>query len=308
MTLGCNTPEDVAKAITDNDIQIVDIRFTDLPGMWQHTSYPATAFDADNVAEGLGFDGSSIRGFQEIEASDMLLLPDPTTAFIDPFTQHKTLVLICDIHDPVTKDFYPRDPRGVARRAEEHLKSTGLGDRAYFGPEAEFFVFDDVRYGQDVHYGTYAIDSVEGHWNMAEDEGPNLAHKIRPKEGYFPVPPSDSLHGSALRDGVGDGRDRHRRRVPPSRGRHRGAVRDRHALQHPGVDGRRPDQVQVCGQERRPGARQDRDLHAQATVRRQWLGHARSSVDLERRYADLRRSRAAMLGSAIPAAITLAAC
>ncbi|MEM7022945.1 MAG: type I glutamate--ammonia ligase [Pseudomonadota bacterium] len=193
MTLGCSTPEDVAKAIKDNDVEIVDIRFTDLPGMWQHTSYPATAFDADNISEGLGFDGSSIRGFQEIQASDMLLLPDASTAFIDPFMQHKTLVLICDIHDPVTKDFYPRDPRGVARRAEEHLKSTGLGDRAYFGPEAEFFVFDDVRYGQDVHYGTYAVDSVEGHWNMPEDEGPNLAHKIRPKEGYFPVPPSDTL-------------------------------------------------------------------------------------------------------------------
>ncbi len=194
MTLGCSSPEDVAKAITDNDVQMVDIRFTDLPGVWQHTSYPATAFGADNVAEGLGFDGSSIRGFQEIQASDMLLFPDPTTAFIDPFMRHKTLVLICNIHDPVTKDFYPRDPRGVARRAEEHLKTTGLGDRAYFGPEAEFFVFDDVRYGQDVHYGTYAVDSVEGHWNMAEDEGPNLGHKIRPKEGYFPVPPTDTLH------------------------------------------------------------------------------------------------------------------
>jgi glutamine synthetase len=194
MTLGCSSPEDVIKAIKDNDVQIVDLRFTDLPGMWQHTSFPATAFKADQVDEGLGFDGSSIRGFQEIQASDMLLMPDETTAFLDPFTQHKTLVLICDIRDPVTKDFYPRDPRGVARKAEAYLNSTGLGDRAFFGPEAEFFVFDDVRYGQSVHYGTYSVDSVEGHWNMPEDEGPNLGYKIRPKEGYFPVPPSDSLH------------------------------------------------------------------------------------------------------------------
>jgi glutamine synthetase len=194
MTLGCSSPEDVIKAIKDNDVQMVDLRFTDLPGMWQHTSFPATAFSADAVDEGLGFDGSSIRGFQEIQASDMLLLPDETTAFLDPFTQHKTLVLICDIRDPVTKDFYPRDPRGVARKAEAYLNSTGIGDRAYFGPEAEFFVFDDVRYGQAVHYGSYAVDSVEGHWNMPEDEGPNLGHKIRPKEGYFPVPPSDTLH------------------------------------------------------------------------------------------------------------------
>jgi glutamine synthetase len=194
MTLGCSSPEDVIKAIKDNDVQMVDLRFTDLPGMWQHTSFPATAFKADQVDEGLGFDGSSIRGFQEIQASDMLLMPDETTAFLDPFTQHKTLVLICDIRDPITKDFYPRDPRGVARKAEAYLSSTGLGDRAFFGPEAEFFVFDDVRYGQSVNFGTYSVDSVEGHWNMPEDEGPNLGYKIRPKEGYFPVPPSDSLH------------------------------------------------------------------------------------------------------------------
>jgi glutamine synthetase len=194
MTLGCKSPEDVIKAIKDNDVKIVDLRFTDLPGMWQHTSFPAAVFKAEAVDEGLGFDGSSIRGFQEIHASDMLLMPDETTAFLDPFTQHKTLVLICDIRDPITKDFYPRDPRGVARKAEEYLATTGIGDRAFFGPEAEFFVFDDVRYGQSVHYGTYSVDSVEGHWNMPEDEGPNLGYKIRPKEGYFPVPPSDTLH------------------------------------------------------------------------------------------------------------------
>ena len=194
MTLGCSSPEDVIKAIKDNDVQIVDLRFTDLPGMWQHTSFPATAFKADAVDEGLGFDGSSIRGFQEIHASDMLLMPDETTAFLDPFTQHKTLVLICDIHDPVTKELLPARP--ARRRAQGRGVSQARPASAtapIFGPEAEFFVFDDVRYGQAVHYGTYSIDSVEGHWNMPEDEGPNLGYKIRPKEGYFPVPPSDTL-------------------------------------------------------------------------------------------------------------------
>ncbi len=193
MMLGCTSAEDVIKAVKDHDVQIIDLRFIDLPGMWQHTSYPSGAIDAEAIEEGLGFDGSSIRGFQEIQASDMLLMPDPPTAFIDPFCKHKTLVLICDVRDPITKEYYSRDPRGVARRAEEYLRMSGVGDRAYFGPEAEFFVFDDVRYGQDVHYGTYEVDSVEGHWNMTADEGPNLAHKIRPKEGYFPVPPNDTM-------------------------------------------------------------------------------------------------------------------
>ncbi len=194
MMLGCKSAEDVIKAIKDHGVEFVDVRFTDMPGMWQHTSYPASHIKADDIDEGLGFDGSSIRGFQKIEASDMLLLPDETTAFIDPFYKYKTLVLIADIHDPITKEFYARDPRGVARKAEDYLATTGIGDRAFFGPEAEFFVFDDVRYGQGLNFGTYEIDSIEGHWNMPRAEGPNLGYKIRPKEGYFPVPPSDTLH------------------------------------------------------------------------------------------------------------------
>jgi glutamine synthetase len=194
MMLGCTSAEDVVKAIKDEGVEFVDLRFTDMPGMWQHTSYPSSHIKVDDIEEGLGFDGSSIRGFQEIQASDMLLLPDETTAFIDPFYAHKTLVMICDIRDPITKEFYSRDPRGVARKAEDYLQTTGLGDRAFFGPEAEFFVFDDVRYGQGIQYGTYSVDSGEGHWNMTKDEGPNLGYKIRPKEGYFPVPPSDTLH------------------------------------------------------------------------------------------------------------------
>ena len=158
MTLGCKTSKDVMKAIKDQQVQMVDIRFTDMPGMWQHTSYPTQVFEQDAIDDGLGFDGSSIRGFKVINESDMLLQPDPTTAFIDPFMAHKTLVMICDIKDPVTKEFYSRDPRGVAKKAEAYLKSTGIGDTAYFGPEAEFFVFDNVRYGTGQQYSSYSVE------------------------------------------------------------------------------------------------------------------------------------------------------
>ncbi len=193
MTLGCSTPAEVMKAIRDEGVEIVDLRFTDVPGTWQHTSFPAASFDEDAITDGLGFDGSSIRGFKQIQESDMLLMPDPTSAFIDPFFEHRTMVLICDIKDPVTKEFYSRDPRGIAKKAEAYLRSSGIGEKAFFGPEAEFFVFNDVRYGQETNYGTYEVDSVEGHWNSAADEGPNLGYKIRAKEGYFPCPPSDTL-------------------------------------------------------------------------------------------------------------------
>jgi glutamine synthetase len=193
MTLGCKTSKDVMKAIKDQQVQMVDIRFTDMPGMWQHTSYPTQVFEQDAIDDGLGFDGSSIRGFKVINESDMLLQPDPTTAFIDPFMAHKTLAMIADIKDPVTKEFYSRDPRGVAKKAEAFLKSSGVGDTAYFGPEAEFFVFDNVQYGTGQQYSSYSVDSREGHWNSNRDEGPNLGYKIRPKEGYFPCPPNDSL-------------------------------------------------------------------------------------------------------------------
>ena len=194
MTLGCKTPEDVMKAIEDNGVKMVDVRLTDVQGGWQHTSYPATMFEKDAMIDGLGFDGSSIRGFRDIEASDMLLMPDPTTAFLDPFTKHVTLVLIADVRDPITKGDYNRDPRGIAKKAEAYLASTGIGDTAFFGPEAEFFVFNDVRYGQDTNYGSYEVDSVEGHWNTMADEGPNTGYKIRAKEGYFPCTPSDTLN------------------------------------------------------------------------------------------------------------------
>src|SRR5437016_2638842 len=170
---------------------MVDVRFIDLPGIWQHFTIPAAEVDEGSFEDGLGFDGSSIRGFQQIQESDMLLFPDPTTAFLDPFTREPTLNLICDVRDPLTKEPYSRDPRYVAHKAENFLRSSGLADVAYFGPEAEFYIFDDVRFDQTTHSGYYFLDSVEGAWNTGTDEGPNLGFKVRYKEGYFPVPPMD---------------------------------------------------------------------------------------------------------------------
>ena len=193
MALQCKTAQDVLKAIKDNGIRIVDVRFTDVPGMWQHFSVPTSAIDADSFSEGIGFDGSSIRGFKMIQESDMLVIPEPTTAFLDPFTKAPTLNLICTVRDPVTGQDYSRDARVIARKSVAYLQSTGIADTAYFGPEAEFFVFDDIRYDQGTNFGFYYIDSAEGHWNSGADQDPNLGHKPRPKEGYFPVPPVDSM-------------------------------------------------------------------------------------------------------------------
>jgi glutamine synthetase len=193
MVLRCTSSDDVLKAIKDNKVQMIDLRFADLPGLWQHFSVPPSAVDADALSEGIGFDGSSIRGFQEIQESDMLVVPDPTTAFFDPYSTSTTLVLICNIRDPVTGQSYSRDPRHIAQKAETYLKSTGTADVAYFGPEAEFFVFDDVRYEYGMNHSFHRIDSHEGIWNSGTEENPNLGHKPRQKEGYFPVPPIDTL-------------------------------------------------------------------------------------------------------------------
>jgi len=186
-------PNDVMALIKEHSVQAIDMRFVDLPGLWQHFTISAKEFAVDTFEEGLGFDGSSIRGFQEIQESDMLLMPDPATAFIDPFTAAPTLVLICNVKDPVTGEAYSRDPRYIAAKAESYLKSTGIADTAYFGPEAEFYIFDDVRFDQSYNYGYYYIDSVEGFWNSGKEEKPNLGYKPRYKEGYFPVPPMDHL-------------------------------------------------------------------------------------------------------------------
>jgi glutamine synthetase len=187
------TPDEVLRLVADEEIEVIDFRFCDLPGLMQHFSAPAHELSDDSFEEGLGFDGSSIRGFQEIQESDMILVPDPNTAVIDPFRQHKTLNVNCFVRDPLTGEPYSRDPRFVARKAEDYLVSTGIADTCYFGPEAEFFIFDDVRFAQDQHSAFYSVDSVEAAWNTGRDEGPNLGYKPRYKEGYFPVPPMDQF-------------------------------------------------------------------------------------------------------------------
>ncbi|PQO44553.1 type I glutamate--ammonia ligase [Blastopirellula marina] len=187
------TPKEVLALCRENDVKAVDFRFMDFPGLWQHFTIPVNHLSEDTFEDGLGFDGSSIRGWQTINESDMLVVPQPDTAFVDPFTQIPTLVLICNIQDPITREDYSRDPRNVCRKAANYLKSTGIADTCFIGPEAEFFVFDDVRFDQRPQHGFYHIDSVEGEWNRGKEEGPNLGYKLRHKEGYFPVPPSDSL-------------------------------------------------------------------------------------------------------------------
>jgi len=171
--------------------EFVDFRFIDLPGVMQHVTIPAPLLDEGQFTEGHGFDGSSIRGFQQIQESDMVLIADPDTAYIDPFMKRKTAVIHCFVADPVTGESYSRDPRYVATKAEAYLKSTGIADTAYFGPEPEFFIFDDVRFDTTGNSSFYFVDSVEGIWNSGEEEFPNLGYKPRTKQGYFPVPPMD---------------------------------------------------------------------------------------------------------------------
>ena len=196
------TPKEVLALIREKEVKAVDLRFMDFPGLWQHFTIPADALGEDTFEEGLGFDGSSIRGWQAINESDMLVLPVPESAFLDPFCKEATLTMVCNIQDPLTKEDYSRDPRNVARKAVNFMKATGVADTAYFGPELEFFVFDSVRYDQTQHSGYYYLDSIEGAWNTGREkdidasgvERPNLGYKLRYKEGYFPVPPSDALH------------------------------------------------------------------------------------------------------------------
>lgn len=193
---GPKDPKDVVKLIEKNDIKVIDFKFNDLPGLWQHFSIPAEDLMEANGGiwkEGIGFDGSSIRGFKKIHESDMILMPDATTAFVDPIATIPTLSIICDVYDPITKEPYSRDPRYIARKAAEYLKSTKIADTSYWGPEAEFFIFNDIRFDQTENSGYYYIDSNEGEWNTGRDEKPNLGYKPRYKEGYFPVPPHDTL-------------------------------------------------------------------------------------------------------------------
>ena len=194
--------EDVTTYIKDNDVEFVDIRFTDVPGVEQHFTIPADAFDEDVINEGLAFDGSSVRGFTTIDESDMALMPDLATAQLDPFRKAKTLNMKFFVHDPLTGEAFSRDPRNVARKAEEYLASTGIADTCFFGAEAEFYIFDSVRYSTDINNAFYEVDSVEGWWNRGAEEerdgSENLGYKTRIKGGYCPVAPYD--HFQDLRD------------------------------------------------------------------------------------------------------------
>jgi glutamine synthetase len=184
------SPKQLLEYAQKNDAKQIDLRFTDLPGLSQHVSYPISQLDEACFEEGFGFDGSSIRGWAAINESDMLLLPDPDTCFMDPFAETATLVMLANVVDPITRQHYERDPRWIASKAEMYLKSTGLADTAYFGAEAEFFIFDNIRFDQSVNYGFYYIDAEEGRWNTGREKD-NLGYRPRYKEGYFPVPPTD---------------------------------------------------------------------------------------------------------------------
>ncbi len=190
---GSTAVDSVFKTIKENGVKMVDLKFVDFPGQWQHFTVPVTELTEDIFEVGLGFDGSSIRGWKQIHESDMLIVPDPATVIIDPFCEIPTLSLVCNVFDPLTKQKYDRDPRNIAQKAEAYLKQTGIADTAYFGPEAEFFIFDDIRYDSNEFSSYYYLDSAEGKWNSGRVENPNLGYKIRHKEGYFPVPPADSI-------------------------------------------------------------------------------------------------------------------
>jgi len=192
-------PDEVLRFIADEDVKFIDVRFCDLPGVMQHFTVPAAAFDQDAFTEGLAFDGSSVRGFQSIHESDMLLLPDPYTARLDPFRIEKTLILNFFVHDPFTLEPYSRDPRNIARKAEQYLNESGIADTAFFGAEAEFYIFDSVKFGEGPNKSFAEVDSIEGWWNTGRDEeGGNRGYKTRLKGGYFPVSPYD--HFADLRD------------------------------------------------------------------------------------------------------------
>ena len=191
--LSASSPGELIEQARRQGIVMVDLKFVDLPGTWQHFHVPIDELTERSFVDGFGFDGSSIRGFQAIHESDMLLVPDPTTAFVDPFYQHPTLSLICDVRDPGTGKPYERDPRYIARKAEQYLLATGLADVSYWGPEAEFFILDSARFDQNQHSGYYFIDSFEGFWNSGKDAEPNPGYRPRYKEGYFPCPPTDTV-------------------------------------------------------------------------------------------------------------------
>ncbi len=218
------TAKDVLKMIKEKDVKYVDFRFTDPRGKWQHVTFDVGLVDEEAFSEGLMFDGSSIAGWKAINESDMKLMPDPGTACVDPFFAQTTLSIVCDILEPLTDEPYDRDPRSIAKKAEDYLKQTKIGDSIFFGPEAEFFVFDDVKFSTTPYNTGFRLDDVELPTNSDTDyEMGNLGHRIGTKKGYFPVPPLELLAGHALRDARCDGLDGRQGREAPSRGRFRAA-------------------------------------------------------------------------------------
>ena len=185
------TPKDVIAMVKENNVKMVDIRYMDFIGTWQHFSVPIQEFTESSFEDGFGFDGSSMRAWQNIDNSDMNVIPEAGTAKIDPFFKIPTLAIIGNIHDPITQEAYSRDPRGIAKKVEQYIKTTGIGDTIYIGPEPEFFIFSNIRYSSEPHASFFEIDSPEAHWNTGSDEISNLGYKIRPKHGYFPLPPND---------------------------------------------------------------------------------------------------------------------
>ena len=262
------TPSDVSKMIKDHEVKLVDFKFTDLPGAWQHFTTTLTEYNEEIFTEGLGFDGSSIRGWKVINASDMLVIPDPATAWIDIFNAEPTLSLICTIVEPITREPYNRDPRGVAEKAEAYLQSTGIADTAFFGPEAEFFIFDDVRFSNTGNCSFYRSTAQKGIGTARAKNFPNLGYKIRAKEGYFPVAPADTLAGYPQRNVSGTGESRHPDRAPASRSRDRGPGRDRYSFRPDQDDGRLHAVLQIHRAQRRAEAQQDGHVHAEAALRR----------------------------------------
>ena len=271
--------EHVEKLMKDHKVEFVDLRFADMRGVQHHVTFPKSIIEPGLFEDGKMFDGSSISGWKGINESDMVLLPDPSTAFLDPFTADPTLVLTCDILDPATMQAYSRDPRGVAKRAEAYLKASGIAEQAFFGPEPEFFIFDSVRYANEMGHTFFHIDSEEAHWNSAKEyEGGNSGYRPGIKGGYFPVAPLDSLHDLRAEmcktlEQVGIEVEVHHHEVANA-----GQCEIGTKFNSLVPQGRRAADDEVHHQERRLPQRQDRDLHAQAHRRRQRQRHARAPV------------------------------
>ncbi len=282
---------DVLKMMKDKDVKFLDLRFTDTKGKMQHVTADGSCVDEAMFADGYAFDGSSIAGWKGIEASDMTLMPDPASAHLDPFFAQTTMAVFCDVLEPSTGEMYERDPRSIAKRAEAYMKQTGVGDTVVFGPEAEFFIFDDVKFSSDPYNTGFKLDGAELPSNMGTDyEMGNLGHRPRTKGGYFPVPPIDSAQDirsemlSVMSEMGVVGREASPRGcVRPARTRHQ--VRPDGHARRPHAD------LQVRDPPGRPGLRQDGNVHAQARVRRQRLGHALPPVDLEGLHARVRRQQ-----------------